>query len=567
MANSYIILPTLDVIQITDENSPGIYLQEDDIPEDILSIQRAFQYTFLFSDLKVTDGVIHYNGSTYKDVHILTRQINSEYEKYIYPYYGSRYPEFQNLPSIMDYAKLNTDNTQYKMFCIPENMIKCNKLKNRIGTVNNITYRKIRDNEEKYNGIGSSIFMSRAAIKLAYIDKAMNFTLVSESEPSYHLDLCGGPGGFSEYVMYRKKFLNKTIGFTLKEVFNDYKICNFNDESPIQFFEPFYGVTGTGDIYDMDNIMSIANKCDLETNKVGVDLVTADGGFSVEGDENEQEYKSRKICLCQFLTALLCLKEGGTFVCKTFNLFLRFSVDIFILTASGFNDIAIYKPPTSRLVNSERYAIFTGRNNNMDMCNYMMDIISKIDDMTIVSCLTDEGLDSRYMICNYITRTNNVYLYNQIEAISNILRKIHSHTKYDKVQKKYIDRFLVSLNLPTEKRNINSENCVRRFMQRHKLSTEMFDEIYTHIADPNALDTLYLCLHNRTYLYTGKYVVKCDYILPIPNNSMMVLRYISGKVMKMIRILILCDKSQFTTEDIMEMSKRINKFQMSVEYF
>src|SRR5260221_291156 len=450
MANSDIILASLDVIQITDENSPGIYLQEDDIPEDILSIQRAFQYTFLFSDLKVTDGVIHYNGSTYKDVHILTRQINSEYEKYIYPYYGSRYPEFQNLPSIMDYAKLNTDNTQYKMFCIPENMIKCNKLKNRIGTVNNITYRKIRDNEEKYNGIGSSIFMSRAAIKLAYIDKAMNFTLVSESEPSYHLDLCGGPGGFSEYVMYRKKFLNKTIGFTLKE---------------------------------------------------------------------------------------------------------------------GFNDIAIYKPPTSRLVNSERYAIFTGRNNNMDMCNYMMDIISKIDDMTIVSCLTDEGLDSRYMICNYITRTNNVYLYNQIEAISNILRKIHSHTKYDKVQKKYIDRFLVSLNLPTEKRNINSENCVRRFMQRHKLSTEMFDEIYTHIADPNALDTLYLCLHNRTYLYTGKYVVKCDYILPIPNNSMMVLRYISGKVMKMIRILILCDKSQFTTEDIMEMSKRINKFQMSVEYF
>ena len=45
----------------------------------------------------------------------------------------------------------------------------------------------------------------------------------------------------------------------------------------------------------------------------------ADGGFSVEGQENIQEVLSKQLYLCQFLVALNIVRVGGHFVCKLFD--------------------------------------------------------------------------------------------------------------------------------------------------------------------------------------------------------------------------------------------------------
>ena len=55
----------------------------------------------------------------------------------------------------------------------------------------------------------------------------------------YFADICAGPGGFSEYVLWRKKCHAKGFGFTLKGP-NDFKLEEFYAASP-EFFEPYYG--------------------------------------------------------------------------------------------------------------------------------------------------------------------------------------------------------------------------------------------------------------------------------------------------------------------------------------
>ena len=52
--------------------------------------------------------------------------------------------------------------------------------------------------------------------------------------------MCAGPGGFSEYVLWRKKYgTSKGFGMTLKED-NDFKLEEFI-AGPPEYFETYYG--------------------------------------------------------------------------------------------------------------------------------------------------------------------------------------------------------------------------------------------------------------------------------------------------------------------------------------
>ena len=64
-------------------------------------------------------------------------------------------------------------------------------------------------------------------------------SLLAPGELLYFADVCAGPGGFSEYVLWRKKWDAKAFGFTLKGP-NDFKLEEFFAASS-ELFEPFYG--------------------------------------------------------------------------------------------------------------------------------------------------------------------------------------------------------------------------------------------------------------------------------------------------------------------------------------
>ena len=64
--------------------------------------------------------------------------------------------------------------------------------------------------------------------------------IVGPNELFYFADVCAGPGGFSEYVLWRKKKGEaKGFGFTLKGPC-DFKLENFF-AAPSEMFDPYYG--------------------------------------------------------------------------------------------------------------------------------------------------------------------------------------------------------------------------------------------------------------------------------------------------------------------------------------
>lgn len=94
--------------------------------------------------------------------------------------------------------------------------------------------------------------------------------------------MCAGPGGFSEYMLWRKAFYNaKGFGFTLKGKFlllffmgdvqisypllcsstfltgkDDFKLGKFTASSAY-YFEPYYGKHGDGDVMNPENINAL----------------------------------------------------------------------------------------------------------------------------------------------------------------------------------------------------------------------------------------------------------------------------------------------------------------------
>lgn len=100
------------------------------------------------------------------------------------------------------------------------------------------------------------------------------------------------------------------------------------------------GIDGDGDIYSQDNINAFADFIRSNSAGLGVHFVMADGGFSVEGQENVQEVLSKRLYLCQFLCAISILRDGGHFVCKLFDVFTPFSVGLIYLMRKVFDQVS-----------------------------------------------------------------------------------------------------------------------------------------------------------------------------------------------------------------------------------
>lgn len=268
--------------------------------------------------------------------------------------------------------------------------------------------RRARAKANPFETIKGAFFQNRAAMKMANLDAVLNFELTSpkpvEQEPStscpskkapelfYFADVCAGPGGFTEYVLWKKNgkpslptvvdpddetgsiksakpphswcpYSAHGFGMTLTGK-DDFKLQNMLAASP-EMFETHYGLpyeqnpgcNGDGDVTNPTNIANFTTFVRRATEQHGVHLFMADGGFSVEGKENIQEILSKRLYLCQILVAFKILAVGGNLVCKLFDVFTPFSAGLLYLMWLCFEKLALHKPNTSRPANSERYVI------------------------------------------------------------------------------------------------------------------------------------------------------------------------------------------------------------------
>ena len=228
-----------------------------------------------------------------------------------------------------------------------------------------------RSRSNPFETIKGAFFQNRAAMKMANMDAVFDFIFTAPkwkdgrpalrtNELLYFADVCAGPGGFSEYVLWKKKWRSKGFGFTIKGK-NDFKVRHapqITNPIPIyrslqlddffagspESFDTHYGeggMEGDGDVFKERNIRAFTKYVLDNTSGLGVHFMMADGGFTVEGNENIQEILSKQLYLCQFLVAMNIVRTGGHFVCKLFDLFTPFSVGLVYLMYRSFDQVSM----------------------------------------------------------------------------------------------------------------------------------------------------------------------------------------------------------------------------------
>lgn len=106
-------------------------------------------------------------------------------------------------------------------------------------------------------------------------------SLVPKNGPElfYFADVCAGPGGFTEYVLWkRNEYSAHGFGFTLRGK-DDFKLDNFLASSP-EYFEPYYGISGKdgdGDVTKATNLENFRDLVMKVTANNGIHLFMADG--------------------------------------------------------------------------------------------------------------------------------------------------------------------------------------------------------------------------------------------------------------------------------------------------
>ena len=227
----------------------------------------------------------------------------------------------------------------------------------------------------------NELFMNRSAIKLANIDALLGFHLTSGCENLLFADLCGAPGGFSEYVMRRciHSGMSSCTGYGMSLIGSNenghglqWKLDNFShSEGGTQVnYRVCLGSDGTGDILNWGNVEALQgmikqdahpNRDDKPGESSGkVQLVLADGGIDAQRDAEDQEGMTQKIIVCQVSAALGLLQKGGTLVVKMFGFQTSVVQSVLRYLFSTFDSMVAVKPISSRPASAERYVICAG---------------------------------------------------------------------------------------------------------------------------------------------------------------------------------------------------------------
>lgn len=229
-------------------------------------------------------------------------------------------------------------------------------------------------------------FINRSAMKMVNIDNIFNIVnKYSQNSGLFSfVDLCGGPGGFSEYLVTQCSTLEiRAKGFAMSLSIDSDNIaasCNWKlthvhqppfvslqiasqtekevngEESKVQL-TIVAGADGTGNIFNIDNILTLSSVVMNEMNKesrhdafesasesgigdqleqtareqnpkhkpadrcfLGVDFVCGDGGTGEGRDKEDQEVLMLPLLAAQVVAMLRTLREGGSFLLKGFSI-------------------------------------------------------------------------------------------------------------------------------------------------------------------------------------------------------------------------------------------------------
>jgi 23S rRNA U2552 (ribose-2'-O)-methylase RlmE/FtsJ len=272
-------------------------------------------------------------------------------------------------------------------------------------------------NKRKKDSIADIKPLSRSYFKILEIDNKI--PLIHKKDNISICNLAEGPGGFMEALHHKYPSAN-LVGLTLppenKFIPDWNKLKSTIDTNKMKVCY--------GNLYIYSDIKKFVKE--FKYNKV--DLVTADGGFDYSSDFNGQEINSHKIIFSEIFVSLLILKEGGNLVCKIFDIFSIFTIQILKIVCSLFNRVILYKPKTSRPANSEKYLICIGYNSNIELSNINKLLKKCLDINNNVYYIENIRIENElYKILN---EYNKIYIKNQIYYLKYTIKLIDDNQKY-----------------------------------------------------------------------------------------------------------------------------------------
>jgi len=219
------------------------------------------------------------------------------------------------------------------------------------------------------SGEGGRDHENRAGDKLAELSELTGL-LDGIMPGSAFLDLCGGPGAWSQHLLAKRDLHLRGFGFTLKAgagAAEDWK-AQAKDEWYADLYEhpnwnALWGADGTGDLLKLGNL----EHCVKQLRREHVLLCVADGGFSDAAiPQNLQELYFYRLFLAELLTAVSCLSRGGKFICKLYTSFSDSTSALLHLTTQLFEKVEVVKPMTSKATGPERYLVAAGFQDNKE---------------------------------------------------------------------------------------------------------------------------------------------------------------------------------------------------------
>lgn len=265
---------------------------------------------------------------------------------------------------------------------------------------------------------------SRAYFKMVEL---LNYTTADPKEGLVSFHLAEGPGGFIEALIdSRPGMPDKHYGMTLLSdesgVPGWKKGSYFINENPDRV-EVVAGADGTGNLFSIGNLGALVTQL-----AATCDLVTADGGVDFSSNYADQELTAFPLILAEVCYALCLQREGGSFVIKMFDTILSQTVDIIHILCAHYTEVAVHKPCTSRVGNSERYIVCTGfrcvnRSTTVDGAMAILKRICDGDKITSLGNLMPSMLEA----C--IREINCILGQRQLENMAATFDFIHNHKK------------------------------------------------------------------------------------------------------------------------------------------
>lgn len=306
-------------------------------------------------------------------------------------------------------------------------------------------YEEARTAVSPFNSIGDGgLFQNRAALKLAELCAlfAPLAAAVAAIAGRGFLDLCGGPGGFAEYLYWRLDGANareparepvRGWGVTLASHTGrtgtncDYR---FSPKSALARSGTFVKIAGadngSGDLLNAAVRAEIVAAIAAGTGDRGVPVVVADGGIDVEGQWDRQDEVTRRLVASQCAVATKTLARGGVFVCKMFGATSDFIAQLLAVLDTVFERVAVCKPVQSRSTNSEMYVVCCGFA-GLPAAGAVAALLERLvvcdvaGDQTVNWFGPNELLDSRRPFVGRLQAANAVLMRAQIAALQQLL--------------------------------------------------------------------------------------------------------------------------------------------------